>query len=131
MSIKYNWEYVKQFDNEKGMELFLLANVKTSTEKSNVYSCTICADNSHKMMYKLRVCSSVECNSQSICSFKYKVLKCCRNNKYEVYSLNSHNIGQKSETDKNHGLTNAVKDIIENLIFQKNVYVLVPRYLQY
>jgi hypothetical protein len=38
-----------------------------------------------------------------------------------VYSLNSHNIEQRAQTDKHHGLTNQLKEVIETLLFEKNV----------
>jgi hypothetical protein len=55
----------------------------------------MCADNGHKMVYKPISCSSSECNSEKECKFRYKVIQCCRTNKIELYSLNSHSIHQR------------------------------------
>jgi hypothetical protein len=48
-------------------------------------------------------------------------MKCCRTNKIELYSVESHNIQQRSAADRKHGLPHEVKEIVENLIFEKNV----------
>jgi hypothetical protein len=81
MPFKLNWQKVNEFENEKNLDLFLLTNVQTSTGKSNTVNCSMCADNGHDMIYKLRSCSSVECNKENECKFRYKVMKCCRTNK--------------------------------------------------
>jgi hypothetical protein len=52
MPFKLNWQKVNEFENEKNLDLFLLANVQTSTGKSNTVNCSMCADNGHNMIYK-------------------------------------------------------------------------------
>ena len=98
----------------------MLTQVQTSTEHSNINNFSICTSE-HKMNYKIRVCTSTECNTIEPCIFKYKILKCCRTGKIELYSLNSHNILQRAKTDKHHGLTSVLKEIVEKLLFEQNV----------
>jgi hypothetical protein len=116
-----NWNLIDTFDNESSLELFLLTHVQTSTGKSNLTNCTICLDKGHKMIYQLRSYSSAECNDSKECTYCNKILKCCRTKKIHLYSLHSHNIPKRSKSDRNHGLTNVVKELIEQLIFEKNI----------
>ena len=120
MPKKYNWDFVEDFENEKALDLYLLTQVQTSTEHSNINNCSICTSE-HKMNYKIRVCTSTECNTIKPCIFKYKILKCCRTGKIKLYSLNSHNILRRAKTDKHHGLTSVLKEIVEKLLFEQNV----------
>jgi hypothetical protein len=73
------------------------------------------------MIYQLRSCSFAECNDSKECTYRNKILKCCRTKKIHLYSLHSHNIPERSKSDRNHGLTNVVKELIEQLIFEKNI----------
>jgi hypothetical protein len=116
-----NWNLIDTFDSETSLELFLQTHVQTSTGKSNLTNCTICLDNGHKMIYRLRSCSSAECNDSKECTYRNKILKCCRTKKIHLYSLHSHNIPERSKSDRNHGLTNVVKELVEQLIFEKNI----------
>jgi hypothetical protein len=86
MPKKYNWDFVEDFENEKALDLYLLTQVQTSTEHSNINNCSICTSE-HIMNYKIRVCTSTECNTIKPCIFKFKILKCCRTGKIKLYSL--------------------------------------------
>ncbi len=81
----------------------------------------MCLGTGHRMKYKNRECTSVECNKIKSCKFQNKVMICNITGKCVVYSLNSHNIEQRALTDKHHGLTNQLKEVIETSIFEKNV----------
>jgi hypothetical protein len=100
MPKKYNWDFVEDFENEKALDLYLLTQVQTSTEHSNINNCSIYTSE-HKMNYKIRVCTSTECKTIKPCifKFKYKILKSCRTGKIKLYSLNSHNILQRAKTN--------------------------------
>ena len=113
-----NWNLIDTFDNENSLELFLQTHVQTRTGKLNLTNYTICLDNGHKMIYKLRSCSSAECNDSKECTYRNKILKCCRRKKIHLYSLDSHNIPERSKSNRNHGLTNVVKELNEQLIFK-------------
>jgi hypothetical protein len=98
MPKKYNLDFVEDFEYEKSLDLYLLTQVQTSTEDSNINNCSICTSE-HKMNYKIRVCTSTECKTIKPCIFKYKILKSCRTGKIKLYSLNSHNILQRAKTN--------------------------------
>ena len=55
MPKKYNWDFVEDFENEKALDLYLLTQVQTSTEHSNINNCSICTSehkmNSHKVSF--------------------------------------------------------------------------------
>ena len=72
------------------------------------------------MIYKLGSCSSDECNESKECKYSNKILKCCRTNQIYFYSLDSHNIQERSKGDRNRGLNKAFKELIEQLIFEQS-----------
>jgi hypothetical protein len=118
MPKKYNLDFVEDFEYEKSLDLYLLTQVQTSTEDSNINNCSICTSE-HKMNYKIRVCTSTEFNTIKPCILIYKILKCCRTAKIELYSLNSHDILQRAKTDKHHRLTSVLKKIVESCYSNK------------
>ena len=67
-------------------------------------------------------CSGIECNKEELCTVKYKILRCTRNDhKYYVYRLNKHRDDMEISSKTVHGIKNKVKDIIDNLIFEKDI----------
>ena len=81
----------------------------------------MCPGSGHRMKNKIRECTSAECSKIQSFKFQNKVMICNITGKWVVYSLNSHNIEQRAQTDKHHGLTNQLKEVIETLLFEKNV----------
>jgi hypothetical protein len=72
------------------------------------------------MIYKLRSFSSAECNESKQCKYRNKIFKCCKTDKIHFYSLDSHNIQERNKSNRNHGLTTLVKELIKQLILEKS-----------
>ena len=103
MPKKHNWVLVKVFEDLPSMEFYFWTQIQTSTDKSNINQCSLCGGNDHKTNYKTRACTSVDCNLESSCPFKNKILHCSRGTTYHLYSLNEHKNKEKGQADRHHG----------------------------
>ena len=122
-----NWTYVDTFESKDAHDRFFSSRIETSTVKSNRMKCTVCEvnRNNHDMKYCKRTCASLSCNELKLCKFQYKVLTCLKSeSKIKVYSLNEHNLTEQTKptNHKSYKICYSVKEKIEEIIFEKNIY---------
>jgi hypothetical protein len=84
-------------------------------------NCTICPKTGatrHKMNVSYLNCTNENC-SDGTCKCEGKILSCELSKSYVFYILNEH--ATPGSKCKQRGLTNAVKELIENIIHTKNI----------
>jgi hypothetical protein len=70
------------------------------------------------------ICNRITCSNENrICGVKYKILRCCNKNKYTVYQIGDHvnNNEESVEKSSKRGIQHYVKDLIDNLIFERDI----------
>jgi len=121
--VKFKWKFIKKISLDKSeFKDWYTNDLGAVVTKSDLISCTCCNEkNSHKMRCYRLDCNSTECNVDELCLEKYKILQCSR--KPEVlclYKLNEHGDGVKINI-KRRGMSSELKDIINELIFEKDI----------
>ena len=87
-------------------------------DKSNKIKCNCCKiTQNHKMSCRYLLCSGYECNKNGTCDVKYKILNCEKNDIYHIYRQNEHEEDLNIEKKTNHGISNLMKDLINDLIY--------------
>jgi hypothetical protein len=93
--------------------------------KNNKVKCCCCnISQSHKMSCRYLYCGGDECNKSGACNVRYKVLNCDKKAEiYHVYRENEHDESDKVQKKINHGISNLMKSLVNELIFDKDVSV--------
>ena len=101
---------------------FFASLPQTVVHHSNKSKCSICTENitMHSMQTQYRNCSAEAC--QGACNVRYKALKCENNPNCFIYSFNEHKQAEALLFSSNrHGIEEKIKEIINNLIENKNI----------
>ena len=114
MSKKIGSELKGSFLNDHDFNKYLVKKASFSNLKSNLANCTMCDINDHKMRVKYGSCNNIACNAIEICEKRYKTTICQNTKEIKFYTSGTHN--SSSLVYKKHGLTPAVREIIEDLI---------------
>ena len=68
------------------------------------------------------VCNRISCNSEDhLCNVKYKILRCCNQNKYTLLQIGEHINNKEESVVKSRGIQHYVKDFIDDLIFERDI----------
>ena len=127
--VKLDWRFKEkiQFKSCKEFKDWYTTVLIATCDKNNKVRCNCCSSCvNHKMNMRLLWCSGDQCNKNSACEVRYKILSCENKNQvYHIYQLNEHaevdaqeNIATKKKV---RGITNYVKDLINVLIYDKDV----------
>ncbi len=73
------------------------------------------------MSCRYLLCSDYLCNKNGTCDVKYKILNCEKNDIYHIYRQNEHEEDLNIEKKTNHGISNFMKDLINDLIYEKDI----------
>ena len=89
MPIKYKWNFLGKFKNEKEYLSLLDTFPPYATTNNNQVNCTICNEGKpHKMRQMYLLCTSKLCGKA--CKAKLKIENCLTKSIMKVYSLNEH-----------------------------------------
>ena len=116
------FKLIKEFDSQNDLNHYLQKE-SLAISKSNVKSCTFCKTGLMRIQYG--ECTALNCNETKMCAYRVRVIHCEYQKRFYLHQAFKHNIATTELLPKKFGITDVVKELIEDIVF--NVGITAPK----